>query len=232
MTETKVKTTVHSVKPLTDTIWQVMLVPETFVPYLAGQYLQILYQGESIFYSIANAPLGANQYELHMKMNKENALTNSLLEAIKKREKLEICLPFGNCTLKDLHPQKPIIFIAGGTGFAPICAMIEQLLADSDPRDFTLYWLVHRETDRYFEEKIQAWQTQATHCRYFALLSGNYNEEHLLQLLHSQHPAGLINEQIIINGAFDKVYSLRDGLLEMGISRKAIFSDAFSFEKE
>ena len=37
-------------------------------------------------------------------------------------------------------PQRPILFIAGGTGFAPVKAMIEQLLANSDLRPFELFW--------------------------------------------------------------------------------------------
>ena len=46
----------------------------------------------------------------------------------------------GNAVLNHLDAQRPIMFIAGGTGFAPVKAMIEQLLANADPRPFELFW--------------------------------------------------------------------------------------------
>ena len=108
-------------QPLNERITCITLRPDEFIAYESGQYLDIILEGERLSYSIATAPLGTT-YDLHIRNHPALTKTNDVI----------IELPFGNCTLKALEPTKPLIFIAGGTGFAPVHAMIQQLHAQHD----------------------------------------------------------------------------------------------------
>jgi CDP-4-dehydro-6-deoxyglucose reductase len=221
---------VDNIIPLTDSILQVTLVPDQFIDYIAGQYLQIHCAHDAFSYSIANAPLGSRKYELHIRHSQDNPISKILLAEIKQSGKVSLSLPLGNCHLQNLDSRKPILFIAGGTGFAPIKAMIEQLLADGDERSFELFWGARSQSDLYLDEMVNHWQKHVVRFQYFSLLS-NLRKENLSSLVLGRHSQDLHDWQIVIGGPFDMVYSTRDILVEHGqVLRENIFSDAFSFE--
>lgn len=229
MSNKSITAQVERVTPLTDSILQVILAPGRYVDYQAGQYLQILSNGEELSYSIANAPLGSHKYELHIRHSQDNTSNQQLLAEIKKRGAVTIRLPLGDCHLDKLQANKPILFIAGGTGFAPIQAMIEQLLASGDKRSFELFWGARSQSDLYMDEKVRQWQAHVEHFRYFSLLS-NTSKETLASVILDHHQNDLKQWQIVIGGPFDMVYAIRDALLAQGVSSAQLFSDAFSFE--
>lgn len=225
----QIKAQVESIVPLTDSILQLILIPDEYVDYQAGQYLQILSNHEAFSYSIANAPLGSHKYELHLRHSRENAFTQKLLADIKQNGAITISLPLGECHLNQLHPDIPIVFIAAGTGFAPIKAMIEQLLAESDPRPFELYWSARSQSDLYMDEKVTQWQTHVRHFQYFSSLSES-RKESLAATVLSRHEHDLRDWQFVLSGPFELVYQTRDFLTSKGALVENLFSDAFSFE--
>jgi len=220
---------VERVAPLTDSILQVILTPEEYIDYDAGQYLQILLGEDAFSYSIANAPLGAHKYELHIRHSRDNPYAQTLLAEIKQQGAVTIRLPLGECDLSRIDPQKPILFIAGGTGFAPIKAMIEQLLATGETRLFELFWGARSQSDLYMDEKVQHWQTHVTQFQYFSLASET-SKETLASLVLARHTQDINDWQIVISGPFDMVYSTRDLLVAHGALPENLFSDAFNFE--
>lgn len=231
MSEKTTQAQIESITPLTDSILQLMLTPNEYIDYQAGQYLQIISDNDASSYSIANAPLGSHKYELHIRHNRDNPLNQRLLDEIKRRGAVSIRLPLGECDVSHLHPDKPILFIAGGTGFAPIKAMIEQLLAKGAPRAFELFWGARSQSDLYMDEKVSHWQTHVRHFKYFSLLS-NTSKVTLATKVLNRHKDDLGDWQIVISGPFDMVYDTRDQLRAHGALAENLFSDAFSFEGE
>ena len=229
MSERTIKARVEKITPLTDRILHLILTPEEYVDYQAGQYLQILVENEAFSYSIANAPLGSHKYELHIRHSPDNPDNQLLLAQIKKEGSVSLKLPYGTCSVGALDAQRPILFIAGGTGFAPVNAMIEQLLADSDPRAFELFWGARTQSDIYLDEKLISWQHHVSRFKYYSLLSGE-NKDNLILSVLDKHAKDLKDWQVVISGPFDMVYSIRDVLVHHGASVDHLFSDAFSFE--
>lgn len=219
------------ITPLTNSILQLILEPDEYIDYQAGQYLQILSGDDACSYSIANAPLGAQQYELHIRHTEDNPYNQPLLAEIKKKGRVKIRLPLGECDVNHLHPDKPIIFIAGGTGFAPIKAMIEDLLAKGTPRAFELFWGARNKSDLYLDDKVIHWQAHVPQFKYFSQLSEAPSKACLASLVADEHLTDLKQWQIVISGPFDMVYSIRDELLMRGALATNLFSDAFSFER-
>lgn len=229
MSDKLIQAQVERITPLTDSILQLILAPEEYIDYQAGQYLQIISEKEAFSYSIANAPLGSHKYELHIRHTRDNPYNQPLLAEIKRKGAVTIRLPLGECDIGHLHPHKPIIFIAGGTGFAPIKAMIEQLLAEGEPRAFELFWGARSQSDLYMDDNVAHWQTHVPHFQYFSQLSETSTET-LASMVLARHQQDINDWQIVISGPFDMVYSTRDHLLEKGASPSNLFSDAFSFE--
>ncbi len=218
---------VVSITPLTDSILQLILKPDVYIDYQAGQYLQIIYENEAFSYSIANAPLGSHQYELHIRHTRDNPYNQPLFAEIKRLGVVTLHLPMGECNVSQLHPDKPILFIAGGTGFAPIKAMIEQLLADGESRPIELFWGARSQSDLYMDDKVLYWQSHVTHVKYFPLLSES-NQMTLADMVLKRHALDINDWQIVISGPFDMAYSIRDTLTAQGVLPENMFSDAFT----
>lgn len=216
-------------RPLNETVWEYSLKPEHFVTYEAGQYLQLHFDDVAYFFSIANAPLGSQCYQLHIRHPRDQDKNQALMTHLAIEQQVSLSLPFGRCDLSQLHPEKPIIFLAAGTGFSPIRAMIEQLIAKQDPRRFELYWGVHIDNDFYDRETLEHWQH---------ILSDFYYCPHVTQLTHAslisraltRHLQDLQDWQIVMAGPFELMYTMRDALVIAGMARESLFSDAFEFE--
>ena len=223
MTFEIVNATVESVSSLTSTMLQYFLKPAKYVNYLAGQYLQIIVADNTYSYSIANAPLDDKRYELHIRYGNNS----HILMAMCKGSKIQIKLPFGDCYLARMHATKPIIFIAIGSGFVPIKAMLEQLLVSCDKREKKLYWGVRAQSDLYMQETILHWQNVDEKFTYYPYIS---QEDSLLARVIDDNRDNLLNYQIIMCGPFELIYQMRDALLAKGVTQANMYSDAFSFE--
>jgi CDP-4-dehydro-6-deoxyglucose reductase len=219
------------ITPLTNSILQLILELEEYVDYQAGQYLQIISENQEFSYSIANAPLGSHNYELHIRHTRDNPYNQPFLAEIKRKGAVTIRLPLGTCDVSHLHPNLPILFIAGGTGFAPIKAMIEQLLATGEPRAFELFWGARSQSDLYMDDKVMQWQNHVSNFKYFSQLSETSTQT-LASMVLARHQQDINNWQVVISGPFDMVYSTRDQLVDNGALASNLFSDAFSFEGE
>lgn len=230
MNHPPVKAWIESITPLTDTILQIILQPEHYIDYQAGQYLNIIQGDDALSYSIANAPLGSRKYELHLRHCQDNSSNLKLLAEMKAKGEVKIELPFGACHIEKLDAVKPIIFVAGGTGFAPVKAMIEQLLANGDGRQVELYWGARSPSDLYMNERVNQWQSHVSQFRRVILLS-NSSRETLASSLLDHHQSDLADWQYVLAGPFDMVYGLRDSLVALGVSTDQLYSDAFDFEE-
>lgn len=231
MSSAPIRATIISMQPLTDSILQLVVSPETYVPYEAGQYLQWINDGEAFCYSIANAPLGTHQYELHIRHGRDNHDAMRLLAKLKQDGSMMIRLPFGDCHIKRLSVKKPILFIASGTGFAPVNAMMEQLLmGDAGPRRFELYWGARSQSDLYMDDKVMRWHRHVPDFSHLSLLPQARTETLIADVL-ARHEADVSEWQWVICGPFDLAYTLRDTLVERGFSSVDLFSDSFSFER-
>ena len=226
MNSKKTMAEVKSISPLTENIYKIILLPNEYIDYHAGQYLQINLNDNQLSYSIANAPCDLKQYELHIRHNPGHLLNEQLFQEINNKSPLAISLPFGNCNVINLHPNKPIIFIAGGTGFSPIKAMIEDLIANKTTENLELFWSARSQADLYMEDKISNWQKKALNLKYYPLNS-NQTELPLAMAVIEKHKHDLNDWQIVLSGPFEMAFSIRDNLLAHGALESNLFSDAF-----
>lgn len=133
----------------------VRLQPKTQLPFKAGQFARLRFDGNPArSYSMANHPQD-ECLEFHIRLLPGGLISTYVVEKAKLGEMVEIEGPFGSAYLRE-NPHAPIIAIAGGTGLAPIRAIVEHALS--------IGW----------EERIQVWAgfRSAEHCYGDAVLDG------------------------------------------------------------
>ena len=125
--------------------------------YLAGQFIEFLLKdGSRRSFSMANAPHDSEFVELHVRRVAGGQFTDHVFEKMKERDILRFEGPLGTFFLRE-ESDKPIVFVASGTGFAPIKAVIEHALHKGIKRQMTLYWGGRRPKDLYMNELALSW---------------------------------------------------------------------------
>ena len=93
--------------------------------FMAGQYIEFLLKdGKRRAFSLANAPHVNNLLELHLRLIPGGQFTEYVFNEMPDKAILRIEAPFGSFFLRE-DTNKPIVMVAGGTGFAPIKGIIE-----------------------------------------------------------------------------------------------------------
>ena len=153
------------------TIVQLRFPAGVRVKFRAGQYLHVLFgDGERRCFSLANPP-GANDGALlHIRHVPQGRFTGEVLPHLATGRQLTVELPFGDFYLRD-NSDKPIVFVAGGTGFAPIQSIVEHVLAKNIARPMTLYWGSRRESGLYALDRIAKWRRHRPDFRFVPVLS-------------------------------------------------------------
>ena len=140
--------------------------------FLAGQYIDILLkEGKRRSFSLANPPHDDQFLQLHVRKSPNGAFSGYVFEQMKERAILRFEGPLGTFYLRNDDSGKPLIFVAGGTGFAPIKAIIEHAFHHGEDRPMVLYWGVRSKKDLYMPELPLRWQQEHPHFTYIPVLS-------------------------------------------------------------
>lgn len=126
-----------------DIIGVVLKTPPTSpLRFLPGQYVDVIANGIRRSYSLANAPRADGLLELIIKRYPGGYLSRFWFEQAKPNDLLRIEGPFGTFFLREEGPTN-IVFLATGTGIAPVKALLEELAADptrSNRHRVSVFW--------------------------------------------------------------------------------------------
>ena len=145
--------------------------------FLAGQYIEFLLKdGGRRSFSIANPPHDAALIELHVRHVAGGQFTDHVFGKMKERDILRCEAPLGTFFLRE-DSDKPVAFVASGTGFAPIKAVIEHMFHKSIARPMTLYWGGRRPKDLYLDELPAKWAADHASFQYVPVISDALPED-------------------------------------------------------
>jgi CDP-4-dehydro-6-deoxyglucose reductase len=211
--------------------------------YYAGQYLEfILKDGRRRSYSMANPPSSDNLVELHIRHVPGGVFTDHVFGAgatqMKVREILRAEGPLGSFFLRE-DSDKPIVFLASGTGFAPIKAIIEYMIAQGIKRKAVLYWGGRRPKDLYMDQLARQWVQSLPDFRYIPVVSDALAEDGWTGRTGFVHQAvqhdipDLSGCQVYACGAPVMVEGARkDFTSRNGLPKDEFFADAFTTEAD
>ncbi len=208
-------------------VYQVQLIPiNEPINFKAGQYINLVSaNGEMRPYSIANAPNKENRIELHIRYNADLDYMQQLFQQIKPGTEIQLQGAFGNNFYKT-PKETPIILLAGGTGFAPCKAIMEQAIIEKHQAPISLYWGVRQQTQLYFDEIIK----KNFHCISYHPMMVQLDDEQALLLQVTAHHPQLTDYHAYAFGPIAMAFSARDHFIQHGLPANAMFSDAFDWQ--
>lgn len=226
----KLKARVFRLKRLAD---DVMLVHLRYpagerVRFKAGQYVRIFWDGDNKDFSMANPPSESDGIQLHVRLVQGGAFTTHVFERMQVGDLLDVEVPHGSFTLRE--SEKPILFVAGGTGFAPIQAMILDMAAKGIERDMTLYWGVRQRSGLY-SDLPEKWAKENPRFRYIPVISDAVEPGFRHGLVHQavleDHPS-LADFQAYVCGVPALCRAARKDFRAAGLPVREFFIDTFT----
>jgi NAD(P)H-flavin reductase len=210
------------------------------IAFVAGQYIHILLDdGARRAFSFANAPpdpqaapsTAGDVIELHVRLIPGGRFTTHVFERMQVGDAIEFEGPLGRFTLAD--SERPILFVAGATGFAPVKSILEDAFRRGVQRPMQLYWGVRTKGDLYLLDLIERWQREHPNFRFVPVLSqadddaswsGRRGLVH--QAMLEDHPV-LQGYEVYACGSVRMVEAAVPDFLEHGLEEQFCFSDAF-----
>ncbi|HUW39047.1 MAG TPA: CDP-6-deoxy-delta-3,4-glucoseen reductase [Rhodocyclaceae bacterium] len=201
--------------------------------FLAGQYIEILLKdGRRRAFSLANAPHDDELLQIHVRQVPGGLFTGQVFGTMKERDILRFEGPHGDFYLRE-GSDKPVILLAGGTGFAPIKSIVEHVLHQRMARSMTLYWGARAPAGLYLPELPRHWAAEHENFRYVPVVEvpddgwrGRCGLVH--QAVLEDFP-DLSDHQVYACGAPAMIDAARRDFVARGLPEEEFFADAFSF---
>jgi CDP-4-dehydro-6-deoxyglucose reductase, E3 len=225
---------VERLEKLSPDVMRVILKLEEPIAFYAGQYINILIEdGEKRSFSFAAPPeMDDDRIELHIRRVPGGRFTTRVFERMQPGELLRFEGPLGSFFLREAN-DKPIIFVAGATGFAPVKSMIEHALRRGFKRPMLLYWGVRSLKDLYLAELPRKWEREHPHFKFVPVLSAPAPEdrwEGRTGLVHEAILADfpdLAGYQVYACGSLAMVEAAHPAFRRHGLHDDDCYSDAF-----
>lgn len=203
--------------------------------FLAGQYIDILLRdGSRRSFSLANPPCDNELLELHIRHVPGGNFTTQVFAEMHEKALVRIQGPLGNFFLRE-DSARPIILVAGGTGFAPLKAIVEQAIENGIGRPMHLYWGVRDEEDLY-SDLPQRWLEMLPNFEFTPVLSeagNNWNGRRgwVHEAVIEDYPE-LDAFDVYMAGPPPMVKAGDAAFARAGLPREQLFFDSFDFAPE
>jgi len=204
--------------------------------FLAGQYVEVLLSGgKRRAFSIASCPSLEDEIELHIRHVEGGGFTGYVFDELKERDILRFEGPLGNFFIRNDDTQRPMIMMGGGTGFAPLKSMIENLLEQDDRREIHLYWGARISEERYLDKLPSQWAREHPNIHYHRAVSEPGST------LNGDEFAGFVHEAVIddfpdldgfdiyMSGPPAMIDAAKHAFVERGAEERRLFYDSFEF---
>jgi naphthalene 1,2-dioxygenase ferredoxin reductase component len=163
---------VAGIETLTHDIRGIRLVVEAGGPFMfsAGQYAQVEFApGLSKHYSMASTP-SEPEIELQIRCMPGGRTSTYVANELKVGDTVKVSGPLGSSYLRDKHAG-PVLLVAGGSGFAPMQAILNTLMARDYREKVVLYFGVRSERDLYREGLLKDLAARHPNFSYHVVLS-------------------------------------------------------------
>jgi NAD(P)H-flavin reductase/ferredoxin len=226
---------VRTMERMSANVMLVELIPDSAktLNFTAGQYLSvILDDGSKRSFSFANPPHKRSPLELHIRLVPGGKFTGHVFSDMKVGDKLRVEGPYGSFFLHE-DSDKPIIFVAGGTGFAPVKSMLERIFYAGLKRQIVFYWGGKTLDDLYMSDIPEKWQSMHDNFKFIPVLSEPWQEFRwtgrtgLVTDAVLEDYEVLTNHQVYACGPPAMVDAGRKHFTARGLPENQYFSDAF-----
>lgn len=201
--------------------------------WLPGQYLDVILEdGKHRPFSIASGPRRDGLIELHVRHVPGGGFTSWVYESLRTGDGLVIEAPLGTFVPRE-DAERPMLFMAGGTGFAPVKAIVEHFIALGTRRPMHVYWGARIAADLYLRDLARSWADNVPGLRFTPVLSdtdearANGMREGLVhEALLADHP-DLAGVDLYMSGPPPMIAAGRQRFVEAGLPEDRLYFDSF-----
>jgi propane monooxygenase reductase subunit len=227
-----VTTRIEAIEELTHDIRRLVLrVQNGEMPFRSGQYVDIRIPGadEHRSFSMANVPSGDGLLEFMIKLYPGGRFSGLLADgALRPGDELEVKGPYGVFTLRDA--QRPVVFIGGGAGMAPILSLLRSMAEHGITRPAVYYYGAREQRDLFHLEELQALTAGLPDFRFVPALShADWDgETGLITDVVDRCEPDLAGADAYLCGPPPMVDAAIDLLTARGVPEQQIFFDKFT----
>jgi Na+-transporting NADH:ubiquinone oxidoreductase subunit F len=235
------KTVVERIRDLTHDIKEVTLrlkEPTEITP-KAGQYVQFEvpeYEktNERVYraYSIASSPMDKNHVELEIRLVPNGICTTYVHTLLKEGNEVTINGPYGEFYLRDT--DKNIIFIAGGSGMAPIKSILYDMASKGSKRKASYFFGARSKRDLFLLDEMKELEEKMPNFKFIPALSEPQIEDDwkgevglITDVVRRMVTEGS-NSEAYLCGSPGMINACINVLTELEVLQENIFYDKFS----
>lgn len=203
----------------------------------AGQYVDIILRdGRRRSFSLANSPHRSDSLVLHVRRVPGGHFTSLVFDDLKPKALLRLEAPLGTFCLRE-DSSRPAIFVAGGTGMAPVHSLLEHAVQIGWPHAKHLFWGVRAKRDIYLDNAPQRWQTQLGIGYTVVLSEPNVADQWqgAQGFVHEQvlaHYPDLSGFDVYLSGPPPLIDAARARFCAAGLPSDRLFFDSFEFSTD
>jgi NAD(P)H-flavin reductase len=225
---------VEKMERLGPTVMRLLLsLPEgARIDFAAGQYLNVLLaDGQRRAFSFANPPHDNALVELHVRLIPGGRFTTQVFTRMRVGDIVRFEAPLGRFTLH--AGDRPILLVAGATGFAPLKSIIEDAFHRGVARPMRLYWGVRDPDDLYMRELLERWRREHPQFSFVSVLSDPSAAPAWMGRTGLVHEAILADypdlrgHELYVCGSVQMVDAAVPAFIAQGLGPEACYSDAF-----
>lgn len=223
---------VEALTSLTPYVYKVLLKPEQTVSFSAGQYLNFVMGPEDKRpFSIASSP-NSELIELQIGASVADSWPMQVIDHIKANQSVTIEAPLGSAQFRE-DSTRPILLLAGGTGFSYIKSIFEYLADQKIERPVTVYWGLREPSACYELEQTAATINRIANAEFIPVVEQpNDDWQGKVGLVHEVAMADIDSfdaYDIYLAGRFEMVGKVREDFVAKGAVKEHMYADAFAF---
>lgn len=220
-------------RQLADTVWEVRLQLPQSVELKAGQYLMVVMgERDKRPFSIASCPSADSEWLLHIGATPDNSYAMEVLDQVRADGKLFVEGPDGTAFYQQ-DSSKPVVLIAGGTGFSYTYSILQQHLRTSPERPLALYWGGKTQADLYIHDELEALADKHPQFDYHPVVEDAASGwPYSIGLVHHAvmaRESKLAECEIYMAGRFEMVRVIRDDFVAKNVPLENLYGDALAF---
>ncbi len=226
-----IKASVASITDATHDIKIIRLKPAKPLSFSPGQYATLQFTPEHIRpYSMAGLCTD-DELEFHVRLVPDGRVTDYVFNQLKVGDAVRVSGPLGTAYLRTRH-EGPMLCVAGGTGLAPILAIVRGAIEAGLENPIHLYFGVRSPQDIYGMEQLRALQSALPSMKIHVIVTTDDDQA-------SDHRIGLVTEAIAhdlnefqgwrayVCGAPPMVEATAQLLKQRGLAEQHVYADAF-----
>jgi ferredoxin-NADP reductase len=229
-----VTTKLEKIFELTPTVrtFRLRFPQDKWIPFQAGQFCMVQVPKDEKplkkAYSICSAPFEKGYLDLCIKLVEGGFATNWFW-TLREGDPVTVTIPYGGFVLKEPVAEE-LVFIATGTGLAPLRSMIMTLLKNGHSKPMMLIFGVRYENEILYTDELRDLEKRHANFRFIPTISRpkewkgevGYVQEKLKKYVTDPR-----NKQIYVCGLIPMIEAVQKAAEEIGFDKKQVHFEKY-----